>query len=152
MKKVVDEIRRDGKLAWAPDSKRIAFMATGAHNRSDIFIVNVGSGEKRNLTNNNFTDRAPCWSPDGKTIVFESLREKTYDLFAIDSDGGKEKKITDTPEWNRFPRLSPDGAKVVFKSSASGKGNTAEICVVNIDGTGFRKLTDNSFFDGAPDW
>jgi TolB protein len=151
-KKVSDSVKSECKLAWSPDSTRIAFMSGNYGRVSDIYAVNAdGTGEK-NLTKSSFNDRAPSWSAEGNTIVFESFREDTCDIYAMPAGGGPARRITSTPAWNRFPRLSPDGKRLAFKSSKSGDAETAEICIVNLDGTGYKKLTENDAFDGAPEW
>jgi Tol biopolymer transport system component len=47
------------------------------------------------------------------------------------------------------PMYSPDGLKLVFISTHDGD---PEIFVMNADGTGLKKLTDNSAVDAAPSW
>jgi hypothetical protein len=47
------------------------------------------------------------------------------------------------------PVYSPDGLKIAFISTHDGD---PEIFVMNTDGTGLRKLTDNSAVDAAPNW
>ena len=44
---------------------------------------------------------------------------------------------------------SPDGLKIAFISTHDGD---PEIFVMNADGTGIRKLTDNTAVDAAPNW
>ena len=45
------------------------------------------------------------------------------------------------------PNISGDGSKVVFMS---GYNDSAEIYVINSDGTGLRQLTNNQAYDGGP--
>ena len=47
------------------------------------------------------------------------------------------------------PMYSPDGLKLVFISTHDGD---PEIFIMNADGTGLKKLTDNSAVDAAPSW
>ena len=47
------------------------------------------------------------------------------------------------------PVYSPDGLKIVFVSTHDGD---PEILVMNADGSGLRKLTDNTAVDAAPNW
>jgi Tol biopolymer transport system component len=47
------------------------------------------------------------------------------------------------------PMYSPDGLKIAFISTHDGD---PEIFVMNADGTGLRKLTDNTAVDAAPSW
>ena len=47
------------------------------------------------------------------------------------------------------PIYSPNGLKIAFISTHDGD---PEIFVMNADGTGLKKLTDNTFVDAAPSW
>ena len=47
------------------------------------------------------------------------------------------------------PVYSPDGLKIAFISTHDGD---PEIFVMNANGTGLRKLTDNTAVDAAPSW
>jgi Tol biopolymer transport system component len=47
------------------------------------------------------------------------------------------------------PMYSPDGLKIVFISTHDGD---PEIFLMNADGTGLKKLTDNTAVDAAPSW
>jgi Tol biopolymer transport system component len=47
------------------------------------------------------------------------------------------------------PMYSPDGMRLVFISTHDGD---PEIFVMNADGSGLKKLTDNTAVDAAPSW
>ncbi len=68
----------DGK--WAVGVARVSGM-------EDIYLVGVGSGEVRRLTNDSAKDRGPRWSPDGRQIFFYSNRGGSYDIWSIRPDG-----------------------------------------------------------------
>ena len=53
----------------SPDGREVAFAGLrGAI--GDIFIVNLDSGEIRNVTNDTFGDYAPTYAPDGKSLLY----------------------------------------------------------------------------------
>ena len=53
----------------------------------------------------------------------------------------------------RYPALSPDGSRIAFSSDRdlNHDGNT-EIYVINTDGTGLKRITNNTWGDVAPSW
>ena len=69
-------------LAWSPDGSMIAFEGentpNGYHyNDMDIWVINADGSNPRNLTNSaDVYDSAPTWSPDGRSIVFGSMRSR----------------------------------------------------------------------------
>jgi Tol biopolymer transport system component len=129
--------------AYSPDGKRIAFSrSTNAFN-SDIFVMNADGTKLRRLTRTEGTDttfgeeHGPTWSPDGKTIVFVSNRERpSWELWAIGADGRNERRITSTTAPGRnenVPRFSRDGTRLLY-------AHDGRIATVRLDGTGVREL------------
>jgi len=74
------------------------------------------------LTSSPGDDDEPCFSPDGKWIVYQSRDEGGKpDLWVVPSDGGKPERITDGTGYNCFPSWSPDGRSIVFSSDTTGE-------------------------------
>jgi len=65
--------RSAGPFAWSPDSRYIAVVSQATGN-SDIYAVDIETGEKTALTNTAYDENSPVWSPDGKTLFFSSNR------------------------------------------------------------------------------
>ncbi len=64
--------------------------------------------------------------------------------------------LTDGPNNDYKPVISPDGSKIAF-FRAYDEGNNfflwnTAICVMNIDGSNFRELTDHQFMNTEPYW
>ena len=73
----------------SPDGTRIAFTYKG-----NIFIVPAEGGKAFQLTTNTSYDADPLWTPDGKSIVFSSYREKSKDIYMVSAEGGSPKRLT----------------------------------------------------------
>lgn len=113
-------------LMWSPDSRYIAFIANCDGN-CDIYVVDVGDGQVRQLTHNGLVDAYPTWSPDSQNIAFISNRSLSFDVhvMALDCDetaeGGCEaQRLTDNRDADSFPAWSPDGEQIVFSSNRTG--------------------------------
>ena len=89
-----------------------------------------------------FLDINPSWPPDGRSLVFESLRHGPAQLFVIGADGIGERRLTRSDADDTHPAWSPDGAWIVFDSNRDGVWN---LYLIRPDGTGERRLT----FPGA---
>ncbi|HTN44230.1 MAG TPA: DPP IV N-terminal domain-containing protein [Nitrospiria bacterium] len=91
----------------------------------------------------------PVWSPDGKSLAFESDLAGNWDIWTIRRDGTGLKQITHEPSNERFPSWSPDGARLAY---ASDRGGNWDIWSMNLDGTDHRQLTVYNGLDIAPVW
>jgi hypothetical protein len=77
----------------SPDGKEIAFSAlSGA--LGDIFIVNVETGQLRNITNDQFGDYSPTWAPDGKSILYLARISGNDKLFRYDLAKNAKTQLT----------------------------------------------------------
>jgi Tol biopolymer transport system component len=81
----------------------------------------------------------PTWSPDSRTIAFESTRDGGYAVFTVGFDGSNLRKLTRDDVDGGQPSWSPDGKHIVFSATRDKRGN---IYVMNADGAGETQLTD----------
>jgi hypothetical protein len=80
----------------------------------------------------------PAWSPDGRTLVFESTLSGKYSIYTIRANGSGLTRLTVDTANNEQPRWSPDGKEIVFSSDRAGAG--LDIYVMNADGSGKRRV------------
>lgn len=69
----------EGDVAWSPDSTKIAFLSNAASAQQQVFVLPVGGGKARQITNVSGYVTKIRWSPDGKRIAF---------LYAENGGGG----------------------------------------------------------------
>jgi dipeptidyl aminopeptidase/acylaminoacyl peptidase len=61
-------------VAWAPDSRRIAFSARrDGDDVEQIYVLDLAGGEAQRVTSMERAAANPQWRPDGQAILFESL-------------------------------------------------------------------------------
>jgi len=82
----------------------------------DIYTVNLDGTDLRQLTNEPGYDAESAVSPDGKQIVFTSVRNGDLDIYAMDTDGGNVRQLTTTLGYDGGPFFTPDGKWIVFRS------------------------------------
>ncbi len=103
--RVTFDFKECASPVWSALNK-IAFVAIseGIH---DIYTMNPdGSGLKR-LTEGSGNNEEPCWSPDGRYIVFSSSRSGGYHLYIMNANGYNQRRITYFKGEEREPSWSP---------------------------------------------
>jgi TolB protein len=124
---------------WSPDSKRIVYYAEKGDRKDQIWVVNADGSNATLLTADVGHNIFPSWSPDGKLIIFTSHRddpEDVYHIYTIKPDGSDVKQVSDKQAF--MARFARGGARVGF---LTGRYPRNAIYVMNLDGSGFRKVT-----------
>lgn len=75
--------------AISPDGETVAFTYKG-----DIFTVNSNGGKAHQITSKSSYEGTPLWTPDGKNIVFTSMRDGSEDIYIIGKEGGTARRLT----------------------------------------------------------
>ena len=129
----------DDAAVLSPDGGHLAFVSTRNGYRANIWVLDLSSGQMRNLTGAEEVQGdpsgpdgffRPSWSPDGQWLAFSSDRntdwrghdegrgwEHTQELsiYVIRADGQGFRRIASKPGYCLgSPKWSPDGRRVVF--------------------------------------
>lgn len=102
-----ERITFEGKYNTSPDWSRLNKIAYSAMDggRQDICTIDSDGGNYRKLTEYQADNEEPCWSPDGRYLVFSSNRNGGYHLFIMNANGQNQKRITSfrgeqvSPSW-----------------------------------------------------
>lgn len=95
-----------GGPAWSPDGRVIAFDAR-VNGHSGIYFIDGNGGSPRVMEQNEFEDRMPSWSGDGKWIYFNSNRSGLATIWKKRLPDGKPVQVSRT---------------TAFKAAESGDG------------------------------
>ena len=119
--------------SWTRDGKVI--YASNSGGNFDLYLLELGGGNPRQLTANSGNNTSPVVSPDGRHVVFVSDRSGSVSLWRIGIDGSNPKQLT--THTSMSPNFAPDGRTVVYTSLV----NKFTIGAINIDGDEARQLT-----------
>ena len=109
----------------SPDGKQIAFFSIG-ESQEDLFI-GTPDGSIRRVTDDAARDRAPMFTPDGRSLVFYSNRGGTWQPWIIGTDGGGLRMFAKPEDSAVYPIVSPRGDQVVFAGASYSDMFTAPL-------------------------
>ncbi|HUS36399.1 MAG TPA: peptidase M28, partial [Verrucomicrobiae bacterium] len=154
----------------------LEFRASGKQRRyswdydeaMDIFVAKRDGSGLRRLTEAKGYDAEGAFSPDGKLIVFCSLRdayerelsieEKSLlekdpaffgEIWLMNADGSGQRRLTKTPGYDGGPFFSPDGQRIIWRRFEE-HGAVADIYTMKLDGSDVRRLTQFRSMSWAP--
>jgi dipeptidyl aminopeptidase/acylaminoacyl peptidase len=99
---------------------------TGDRRRHLFTVAADGSAPPTQLTDGDFEDASPAWSPDGTRIAFASARHDDWDiepfgdLFVVDAAGGEPTRLTAGDAAHEAPAWSPDGSLIACRRNVGG--------------------------------
>ncbi|MBQ7984377.1 MAG: PD40 domain-containing protein, partial [Bacteroidales bacterium] len=142
------------QIAWSPDSKKIAYTCrkkTGKDyaysTNSDIFIYDIAAKQTENISEGMMGyDQNPVFSPDGKTIAWESMERDGYEadkirLFVYDFATKKAQYMTEQFDQNANGlKYSSDSKFIYFVSDYHAKDN---IYKLNIATKEIKQITNS---------
>ena len=146
--------KRDGAYRWALDDY-------------DIYAVDLDGRNVQRLTTAPGYDAEATISPDGKTIVWTSVRDGDLDLYAMNLDGTGIRRLTDDVGYDGGAFFSPDSRRIVYRAAHPTdpaeiaryqellaqrlvEPGQLEIFVMNADGSGKQQVTSNNASNFSP--
>lgn len=158
---------QNAEAYWSPDGKRLIFQSTRPPYACDqIFIMNADGSGVRLVSTGKGRTTCGYFLADGKHIVYASTHGAgpecppppdrsqgyvwavypSYDIFLATDRGEILKRLTSEPGYDAEATVNWKTGKVVYTSLASGD---LDLCTMNSDGTGKRRLTSTAGYDGG---
>ena len=156
--------------------EELAFRASGKERRyswdydpeMDIYAYSEKTGALKRLTTARGYDAEGSYSPDGRLIVFSSMRS-AYDhalsdaekkslqenpsnfaeIYTMRADGSEQKRLTSVFGYDGGPFFTPDGKKIVWRRFDE-QGLIADIWTMNVDGSDQKQITTFGSMSWAP--
>jgi Tol biopolymer transport system component len=133
----------------------------------DIFVADRKGKILKQLTNMPGYDAEATVSPDGKKIVFTSMRSGDLELYTMNLDGSDVRQVTNQLGYDGGAFFSPDSKQLVFRASRPTtteeqttykqllqqglvQPSSMEIYVCNVDGSNLRQVTKLGGANWAP--
>ncbi len=144
VKQITNELGYDGGACFSPDGSQIIWRASHfdadserveykdnlkkhlvSPMKMELFIANADGSNRRQLTTLGAANWAPCFSPDGKKVLFSSnhkTKSIPFNIYSINTDGTNLEQISFDKVFDAFAMFSYDGKKLAWCSNRNNGG------------------------------
>ncbi len=128
--------------AWSPDGSQIAYVSFET-DLPRIYIQDLATGQRRQVTNFPGINSSPVWSPDGSKLAMVLSKDGSPDVYVLDLATDQLMQITDHPRAETEPAWTLDSQNVLFTSDRTGQ---PQIYQADLSGGFPERLTFDCFY------
>jgi TolB protein len=106
--------------SWSPDAQSIAYTSfeTG---RAAIFMENLRTRERQQLTNFRGINSSPVWAPDGRRMAMVLSKDGNPEIYVMDVPTRQLTRLTNHFGIDTEPAWTTDGRSLLFTSDRGGR-------------------------------
>ena len=132
--------------SFAPDGRRIAYVSF-EQRRPRIFVQQIDTGRREQITNFEGLNGAPAWSPDGNRLAFVLSRDGNPEIYVMDMGSRQMRRITNHYAIDTEPFWGKDGQTLYFTSDRAGR---PQIYKTNINSGAVERVTFVGNYNANP--
>ncbi len=124
---------------WDQYGDRIIFSQKDEYGQN-LYLAQENGQIIEALTQDNFINKQPNLSPDGRMVVFTSDKTGNQDIYILNIRSLVIKNISEHPAMEGHPKWSPQGDKIIFYRYENGN---ADLYSIHTDGSNLMNLTQS---------
>lgn len=134
--------------AWSPDGQYLAYVSFETKH-SAVYVQQVRTGERRQVSARAGVNGAPDWSPDGHKLALTlGGSGGNPDIYILDLGTQDLTRITDDPAIDTEPVWAPDGRSLYFTSDRAGSPQIYQIAATA--GAHPKRITFTGTYNARP--
>lgn len=132
--------------SWSPDGKKIAYVSFELGN-SSIFIQDLSTGKRQQMTQFKGINGAPKFSPDGKKLAITLSKSGNSEIYILNIASKQLSQVTKNWAIDTEPEWSVDGRSLFFTSDRGGK---PQIYQANLNNGRVSRVTFEGDYNARP--
>lgn len=112
--------------AWSPNGREVAYVSFET-DLPRIYIQNIATGDRRQITNYPNINSSPEFSPDGTKLAMVLSKDGSPDIYVQDLLTNQLIRVTDHPLIDTEPSWTADSRSIVFMSERTGQPQIYQI-------------------------
>ena len=112
--------------SWSPTGEDVAYVSFETR-LPRIYIQNIATGDRRQITNYPNLNSSPEWSPDGTKLAMVLSKDGSPDIYVQDLVTNQLIQVTNHPLIDTEPSWTTDGRSIVFMSERTGQPQIYQI-------------------------
>lgn len=133
---------------FSPSAQEVAYMSFGDA-EPQVVLLNVETGQRRNVGNFPGMTFSPRFSPDGQKVVMSLSSGSSSNLYALNIASRNPTQLTNDAAIDTSPCYSPDGGQIVFESD---RGGSQQIYLMGAGGGGAKRISFGEGRYSTPVW
>jgi len=101
---------------WSPNGQRVAYVSFEVDNKPAIYIQDIATGRRQQMTNFRGLNGAPAWSPDGQKLAMALSKDGSPDIYVMNVLTRQLTRVTNHFAIDHEPSWAADGASLFFTS------------------------------------
>lgn len=122
---------------WSPDGRRVAYVSFET-TRPAVFVQNLATGEREQVTDFAGLNGAPAWSPDGRKLAVVLSKDGNPEIYTLELSTKRLSRVTNHFAIDTEPSWTADGKGIIFTSNRGGR---PQIYQVTLDSGRVERLT-----------
>ena len=108
---------------WAPDGERVAYVSFERDSRPAIYVHNLVTRTRQQVTNFSGLNGAPAFSPDGQKLAMVLSKDGNPEIYVLDLEANPRRlrRLTRHYGIDTEPSWSTDGQSIIFTSNRGGQ-------------------------------
>lgn len=115
---------------WSPDGQWIAYVSYET-DRPAIYIQEIATGQRQQLTNYRGLNGAPAWSPDGQKLAITLSKDGNPEIYVLDIESRRLTRVTRHFAIDTEPNWSKDGKAIIFTTDRGGNPQIYQVTLAS---------------------